>query len=163
MPRFNLRYGVALGLALACAAALPSRGADRQIPVDVALGDVSLNKVSFLIAADAGIYARNGLDVHQYITPGAAQVARNSGVVVPPEYVKADIGNAPISIGGGSPMIYRVANDPRALHRIVIMTTESIIRDHIIAAPGIKSVQDLKGKRLGYSVPGAVTCSARRP
>src|SRR5215472_14402146 len=92
-------------------AVVPTQAADRLIPVDVALGDVSLNKVSFLIAADAGIYARNGLEVHQFITPGAAQVARNSGVVVPPEYVKADIGNAPISIGGGSPMIYRVAND----------------------------------------------------
>jgi NitT/TauT family transport system substrate-binding protein len=138
-------------------AAFPSHAADRLVPVDVALGDVSLNKVSFLIAADAGIYARNGLEVHQFITPGAAQVAKNSGVIVPAENVKADIGNAPISIGGGSPMIYRVGTDPKALHRIVLTTTESIIRDHIIAAPGIKSVQDLKGKRLGYSVPGAVT------
>jgi NitT/TauT family transport system substrate-binding protein len=157
MALYGLGSRVAFGLALACLAALPSRAAAPLTSLDVALGDVSLNKVSFLIAADAGIYARNGLDVHQYITPGAAQVARNSGVAVPPEYVKADIGNAPISIGGGSPMIYRVANDPRSLHRIVLMTTESIIRDHIIAAPGIKSVQDLKGKRLGYSVPGAVT------
>jgi NitT/TauT family transport system substrate-binding protein len=38
-----------------------------------------------------------------------------------------------------------------------LATTESTIRDHIIAAPGIASVEDLKGKRLGYSVPGAVT------
>ena len=62
---------VLLGLLL-CLAALPSRAADKLIPLDVALGDVSLNKVSFLIAADTGIYARNGLDVHQFITPGAA-------------------------------------------------------------------------------------------
>ena len=137
--------------------AFPALAADRLTSVDVALGDVSLNKVSFLIAADAGIYARNGLEVHQYITPGAAQVARNSGVIVPPENVKADIGNAPIAVGGGSPMIYRVSTDPKAVHRIALTTTESIIRDHIIAAPNIKSVQELKGKRLGYSVPGAVT------
>ena len=151
MTRRSL-LGSALSLAL-----VPAYAADRLTPVDVALGDVSLNKVSFLIAADAGIYARNGLEVHQFITPGAAEVARKSGVVVPAENVKADIGNAPISIGGGSPMIYRVGTDPKALHRILLTTTESIIRDHIIAAPGIKSVQDLKGKRLGYSVPGAVT------
>src|SRR3569832_124081 len=93
--------------------AVPSFAADRLIPVDVALGDVSLNKVSFLMAADTGIYARNGLEVHQYITPGAAQVAKNSGIVVPPQNVKADIGSAPISIGGGSPMIYRVSTDPK--------------------------------------------------
>ena len=72
------------------------------IPLDVALGDVSLNKVAFLIAADAGIYARNGLNVHQFITPGAAQVARNSGVVVPPDYVKADAGIAPIDMAAAA-------------------------------------------------------------
>src|SRR3954470_19883918 len=92
-------------------AVIPSQAADRLIPLDVALGDVSLNKVPFLIAADAGIYARNGLEVHQFITPGAAEVARNSGVNVPAQYIRADIGAAPIDIGGGSPMIYRVAND----------------------------------------------------
>ena len=125
-------------------------------PLEVALGDVSLNKVSFLIAADAGIFAKNGLNVRQYITPGAAEVARNSGVVVPPEFVKADIGSAAIAIGGGSPMIYRAANANGPI-RILIATTEYHIRDHIIAAPSIKTVADLKGKRLGYSVPGAVT------
>src|SRR5258708_1409055 len=148
------RFLVAAAL---CASAQPALTAERLTSVDVALGDVSLNKVSFLIAADAGIYEKNGLDVHQLLTPGAAQVARNSGVSVPDQVVRSDIGSAPISIGGGSPMIYRVANDARAIHRVVLATTESIIRDHIIASPNIKSVQDLKGKRLGYSVPGAVT------
>ncbi len=156
MAVFRGRSGLLLGL-LVSLAGLPAWGADKLTSVDVALGDVSLNKVSFLIAADAGIYAKNGLDVHQFITPGAAQVARNSGVSVPAQFVRSDIGSAPISIGGGSPMIYRVANDARAIHRVMLTTTESIIRDHIIASPNIKSVQDLKGKRLGYSVPGAVT------
>jgi len=150
------RSSFLLGL-LVSLAVVPAWGADKLSSVDVALGDVSLNKVSFLIAADAGIYAKNGLDVHQFITPGAAQVARNSGVSVPAQFVRSDIGSAPISIGGGSPMIYRVANDERAIHRVMLTTTESIIRDHIIASSNIKSVQDLKGKRLGYSVPGAVT------
>jgi len=156
MAIFRSGPGLLLGLVLTLAA-LPSHAADKLTAVDVALGDVSLNKVPFLIAADTDIYARNGLDVHQFITPTAAEVARHSGVDVPAQYVRADIAAAPIDIGGGSPMIYRVAHDPRAVHRIVLATTESIIRDHIIASPAIASVQDLKGKRLGYSVPGAVT------
>jgi NitT/TauT family transport system substrate-binding protein len=142
---------------VAAFAGTAAQGADRPIPVDVALGDVSLNKVPFLIAADAGIYAKNGLDVHQFITPAAAEVARHSGVIVPAGYVKADIATAPIDIGGGTPMIYRVANSPNAIHRVLLATTENTIRDHVIAAPGVASVADLKGKRLGYSVPGAVT------
>ena len=84
-------------------------------------------------------------------------MARHSGVTVPPGYIKADIVTAPIEIGGGTPMIYRAANSANAIHRILLATTESTIRDHIIAAPNIASVGDLKGKRLGYSVPGAVT------
>jgi NitT/TauT family transport system substrate-binding protein len=146
-----------IALALSLAFQQPAAAADRLIPLEVALGDVSLNKVPFLIAADAGIYARNGLDVRQYITPGAAEVARNSGVIVPAQYVKSDIGNAPIAVGGVSPMMYRVANDARGIHRVALLTTESYIRDTIITTNAIARPDDLKGKRLGYSVPGAVT------
>ena len=142
--------------ALVLGALQPVAAADRLVTLEVALGDVSLNKVSFLIAADTGIYARNGLDVRQYITPGAAEVARNSGVVVPAQYIKADIGNAPIAVGGISPMMYRAANT-RGIHRVALLTTEGYIRDTIITTNAIGKVEDLKGKRLGYSVPGAVT------
>jgi hypothetical protein len=39
--------------------AIPVQAAERLVPLDVALGDVSL---SFLVAADAGIYQRNAMD-----------------------------------------------------------------------------------------------------
>jgi len=135
----------------------PAAAADRLVTLDVALGDVSLNKVPFLMAADAGIYARNGLDVRQFITPGAAQDARESGVIVPAQFVRADIGSAPISVGGASPMIYRVANDAAGIYLVALLTTEGTVRNTIITANTIARVEDLKGKRLGYSVPGAVT------
>jgi ABC-type nitrate/sulfonate/bicarbonate transport system substrate-binding protein len=135
----------------------PARGVETLIPVEVALGDVSLNKVLFLVAADNGLYARNGLDVEQFITPGAAEVARRSGVDVPGRYVKENIGTAPLEVGGGSPMMYRVATDPNAISRVILATTENHIRFHVIAAPSIHTVDDLKDKRLGFSVPGAVS------
>jgi hypothetical protein len=74
--------------------------------VDVSLGDVSINKVPFLVAADNGLYEKNGLEVHQFITPGAAEDARSSGVNVPAEYIRENAGAVPIAIGGGAPMIY---------------------------------------------------------
>jgi NitT/TauT family transport system substrate-binding protein len=113
--------------------------------------------VPFLIAADAGIYARNGLDVRQFITPAAAAVARNSGVLVPREHVRGVTADPPIAIGGSSPNIYRVANDAGATHRVAILTTEGIIRNTIITSQAIARVEDLKGKRLGFSTPGTVT------
>lgn len=149
--------GLVAALALSGVCLQPAAAADRPIVLEVALGDVSLNKVPFLMAADTGIYARNGLDVRQFITPGAAQDARESGVIVPAQYVRSDIGSAPISVGGASPMIYRVANDAAGIHRVALLTTEGTVRNTIITNKSIARVEDLKGKRLGYSVPGAVT------
>lgn len=148
---------LALALLLSCFALQRAAAAERLVPLEVDLGDISLNKVAYLIAADTGIYARNGLDVRQYITPAAAEVARRSGVIVPARYIKSDIGNAPIALGSGTPMMYRVTHDLRAVHRVVLTTGENIIREIIITTNAIQKVEDLKGKRLGYSVPGTVT------
>jgi len=131
--------------------------ADRLVTVEVDMGDISLNKVPYLIAADTGIYARNGLDVRQYITPAAAENARRSRVTVPAQMVKADVAGAPIQLGSGTPMMYRVTHDPKAAHRVVLTTGETIIRETIITTQAIGRIEDLKGKRLGYSVPGTVT------
>lgn len=61
--------------ALALAAVVPSAGIDQLTRVDVSLGDVSINKVPQLVAADQGLYAKYGLDVHQTISAGAARAA----------------------------------------------------------------------------------------
>ena len=148
---------LAVALALACLSVEPATAAERLVPLDVDMGDISLNKVPYLIASDTGIYAKNGLDVHQYITPAAAEVARRSGVIVPAQSIKSDIGSAPIALGSGTPMMYRVTHDPKAVHRVVLTTGEDIIRETIITTNAIGKVEDLKGKRLGYSVPGTVT------
>jgi ABC-type nitrate/sulfonate/bicarbonate transport system substrate-binding protein len=153
----NMWARVIVAVALSWLSLQPATAAERLTILEVALGDVSLNKVPFLIAADSGIYTRNGLDVHQFITPGAAQDAHESGVEVPAQYVRSDIGSAPISVGGASPMIYRVANDAAGIHRVALLTTEGTVRNTIITTNAIARVEDLKGKRLGYSVPGAVT------
>jgi NitT/TauT family transport system substrate-binding protein len=140
---------IGTALVSACSSAAPT-------PVDVALGDVSINKVPFLIAADAGIYRNNGLEVHQFITPGAAEVARGSGVVVPAEYVREDVEAAPIAVGGGSPTIYRAVT-AAGTDRVVLATHEGIVRSHLVGLASIGSIEQLKGKRLGYSGTATVT------
>jgi NitT/TauT family transport system substrate-binding protein len=144
----------AVAFATGCAAA----SAADLIPVEVALGDVSLNKVAFLVAADNGIYEKNGLKVRQFITPSAAERIRRSGVNVPPEFVKDDKGDdAPISIGGGSPLIVSMTNDARTADRVILATTDSTAKFHIIASKELNSLDDIKGKRLGYSSYGSVS------
>ena len=149
---------VALLTFAAPSAAAPAPAPQRPIAIAVSLGDVSLNKVPWLVAADAGIYARNGLQVQQYITPYAADKARRQGVDVPDQYVRTDeADDAHISVGGGTPMIVAFTRDVPRADRVIIATFESIVRGHIIASPAIRTVADLKGKRLGYSGDNAVT------
>src|SRR5579862_3152010 len=101
------------------AASAQEKAADKLIPVTVELGDVSLTKLPFIMAADNGIYERNGLKVSQYITPGAAQAVRGSGVIVPPENIKSDV-TGDINIGGGSPTLVRMTSIATAPHRVIL-------------------------------------------
>jgi NitT/TauT family transport system substrate-binding protein len=157
------RVALAPVLALLASAALaqapaPAPAPARPLPLEVSLGDVSLNKVPFLVAADNGIYARNGIAVHQYITPYAADKARHQGIAVPMQYVNLDEDDdANISVGGGTPMIVGVTRDVRARDRVILATFEGFVRDHIVSSPAIASVADLKGKRIGYSGDDSVT------
>jgi len=76
---------VALGYVAVLMSALRAQEA---LPVSVELGDVSLTKLPFIVAAEGGIYERNGLKVSQFISPRAAELIRqSSGLVVPKEFV----------------------------------------------------------------------------
>lgn len=142
------------GLLLAALAwSFSARAAEPLLSVDVGLNDITINKVAFLIAADSGIYARNGLQVRQFITPEAAEQARRSGVVVPPEIVRAGSDASPVVVGGASPTIYGAVYKGEP-DRVVLASLENTVQGHIVAAPGIRTLEDLRGKRLGYSLPG---------
>ncbi len=138
-------------------AGFSSAGAQEPIKLRVGLGDVSLNKIPFVAAYEAGIYKKNGLDVEQSVTPAAAEVARRTGVIVPPEMVRSGGKETPIVIGGGSPLIVRWTSDAQADDRVIVGCTDQVVRWRIIGRPELTSVEQLKGKRLGYSGYGAVT------
>src|SRR4051812_48365789 len=145
-------------VALAMLAVVPASGIAQLTRVEVSLGDVSINKVPQLVAADQGLYAKYGLDVHQTISAEAARAAAASGVVVPEAYVRRDASvTAPIEVGGGSPMIYRFVTNARGAARVIVLTQEGMAVDHVIARPGIAGIQELKGKRIGFSGVGTVT------
>jgi NitT/TauT family transport system substrate-binding protein len=134
----------------------PARAQDKLLPITVELGDVSLTKLPFVMAAEAGIYRRNGLEVKQFITPNAAELIRRSaGLVVPRDFVGSGAGD--INIGGGSPTLVRMTSDARAPQRIVLATTDDVSRFHIISRQDIAGPQDLKGKRIGFSGVGALS------
>jgi NitT/TauT family transport system substrate-binding protein len=159
MMRCALRLGCCLVTCLLSRSLAPfdaARADDKLLPITVELGDVSLTKLPFVMAAEAGIYRRNGLQVKQFITPNAAELIRRSaGLVVPREFVGTGAGD--INIGGGSPTLVRMTSDARAPQRIVLATTDDVSRFHIISRQDIAAPQDLKGKRIGFSVVGALS------
>jgi NitT/TauT family transport system substrate-binding protein len=156
MRRCALLAGGFLACLLFWSASLGAARADDLLRLTVELGDVSLTKLPFVMAAEARIYKRNGLDVRQFITPNAAELIRRSaGLVVPKEFVGTGAGD--INIGGGSPTLVRMTSDARAPQRVVLATTDDVSRFHIISRPDIASPQDLKGKRIGFSGVGALS------
>jgi ABC-type nitrate/sulfonate/bicarbonate transport system substrate-binding protein len=151
-----LKFGISALLIAATLLPITASAQDKPLPVTVELGDVSLTKLPFVMAAEAGIYRRNGLDVRQYITPNAAElIRRSSGLIVPREFVGTGLGD--INIGGGSPTIVRMTSDARAPQRIVLATNDPISRFHIMSRTDIMNPEDLKGKRIGFSGVGALS------
>jgi len=158
MPGCMKRCALLMSGLLGCllASVLTVRADDKLLPLTVELGDVSLTKLPFVMAAEAGIYQRNGLEVRQFITPNAAELIRRSaGLVVPREFVGTGAGD--INIGGGSPTLVRMTSDARAPQRVVLATTDDVSRFHIVSRQDIVSAQDLKGKRIGFSGVGALS------
>lgn len=124
----------------------------KMIPLKVELGDVDITKIVCVIAYEEGIYKKNGLDVDQYIMKGAADSAKERGLTVTSRYVR-DVGwlDAPILISGGvATVVWRTTNAAWVKQdRIVLATLDRVVHWQIMARPEIKTLEDLKGKRLG--------------
>ena len=141
------------------AASIGAAQAQDMIPVQLSLGDVSLNKVAFLVAQDNGIYEKNGLKVRQFVTANAANRIKRSGVNVPADFIGTEEEEhaAPLNVGGGSPLIVRMTTDARTVNRVILLTFEDTSKFHIISKKELNTLDDLKGKRLGYSAYGTVS------
>jgi NitT/TauT family transport system substrate-binding protein len=117
-------------------------------PVKVELITRAVAKTPVLIAYDRGIYKKYGLDVTLWMPkgefPGAIETA--STRMVNPEF----------SVDGGVPMVTAILAK-RGPRRLAIATNDCVARFAIIGQKGMKSIDDLKGKRLGISVDGAMT------
>lgn len=142
-------------LALCARSGLAQQQSD-VIPLTVELLNRSLNKLPFVIAEDRGLYRKYGLDVQLWMPDVDDEwgMPEATGGI----NVKIERPERPdISVDGGTPMMASILTNARARLRIMLATTDCVVRWHIFAQPGIKSLEELKGKRLGISGPGAMT------
>lgn len=126
------------------------------IPLSVELLNRSLNKLPFVIAKDRGLYRKYGLDVKLWMP----DVDDEWGMPEAKGGINVDMARPErpdISVDGGTPMMVSILTNARARLRIMVATTDCVVRWHIVAQPGINKLEELKGKRLGISGPGAMT------
>jgi ABC-type nitrate/sulfonate/bicarbonate transport system substrate-binding protein len=135
-----------------------ARAQEDLIPLTVELLNRSVNKLPFVIAEDRGLYKKHGLDVKLWMPDQTAEWG--TGVPAYEEFISVDIErpeDPDISVDGGTPMMVSILTNAQAYKRILVATTDCVVRWHIFARDGIDSLEDLKGHRLGISGPGAMT------
>src|SRR5881296_1288893 len=117
-------------------------------PLKVELVSRAVSKTPVLIAYDKGFYKKYGLDVKLWLPPGEFPGAIEMG--------GQKMDNPDISVDGGVPMVTAILAN-RGPKRLQIATTDCTIRFSIVGQKGMKSLEQLKGKRLGISNDGAMT------
>jgi ABC-type nitrate/sulfonate/bicarbonate transport system substrate-binding protein len=117
------------------------------IPVKVELITRAVSKTPVLVAYDRGLYRKYGLDITLWLP-----AAEFPGAIETPGRME----NADISVDGGVPMVTAILGN-RGPKRLAIATTDCEVRFNIVGQKGMKSLDDLKGKRLGISNDGAMT------
>ena len=131
--------------------------AQQPVQIKLRLGDVSLNKLPFILAYDTGIYKRNGIDVLPMFTQESVNTIRRSGIEVPDEFVLKNSDETPICICGSSPTIVSLTTEAGAWDPLIIGSTHLTSRWRIVASKNINTREQLKGKRIGYSGVGSVS------
>ena len=135
---------------------VPAQAQQDVIPLTVELLNRSINKLPFVIAQDRDLYRKYGLDVQLWM-PDAddewGMPESKGGINASVERPE----RPDISVDGGTPMMAAILTNATARLGILLATTDCVVRWHIVARPGFRSLEELKGKRLGISGPGAMT------
>ncbi len=155
--RMTILAGLISVMVLMLFAVSPANAQGQSTELKLLMGDVSLNKLPFVMAYEEGIYKKNGLDVKPMFTRGSVEIIRRSGVDVPEEFVFKGDTKTPIKIGGSGPTIVGLTTRAGSWDPIILGSTHRTSRWRIISRPDISSAEQLKGKRIGYSGYGAVT------
>jgi ABC-type nitrate/sulfonate/bicarbonate transport system substrate-binding protein len=139
--KFLLLIGVIIALA-------PSAPAQQRDKVRVALGSISVSSSLFPIAQEVGIFPKYGIDMEPIYFGGGM----NSIAAVTSNSVQFLAAGATATVGARLGGI-----------DIMILSVQSNKFDYsVFAAPEIKTVQDLKGKIVTGTRPGASADSALR-
>jgi len=153
----RIRLGVLkLSLLSVLAATGVACTADQElIPLVVIVQGRSMSKLPFVIAEDQGLYEKHGLDVELRLTPPEFE----GGIEThPPFWPRVwrrlglqEVPDPDIFVAGHTPTMVRQMRETRARKLIALAATDCSVRSYVIGRPGINSLEELKGQRLGIN------------
>jgi NitT/TauT family transport system substrate-binding protein len=135
----NIKVSLQLVICLSVAAAFAGKTHAQLKYVPVGIPTVSISSGSFIIAKEAGFYKEEGLNVDLVVMRGAPAVQALIG------------GTVPFSSSGGAGLLPIVRGAPLR----VIFTTFSRPMFWLYSKPEIKTIEELKGKKVGVSSIGS--------
>lgn len=122
---------------LACLAG----GARAQERLVLGYSNLQSSKIPVPIAKEAGLFSKHGLDVEMIrVTPGNLAV---------PKLLSGEI---QLFLGNGDPVVKATVKDGAKLAVIASLGEDNF---RLVARSAIRTVEDLKGKRVGVSNPGS--------
>ena len=114
-----------------------------------------MTKLPFVIAKDQGLYEKHGLDVEFWLPPPEFEGGINAYVGFWTSIWMAlglqEAPNPDIFVDGQTPQMYGQTTDPHYPKRIALAATNCSVHYYVIGRPGINSLEELKGKRLGIN------------
>jgi NitT/TauT family transport system substrate-binding protein len=139
MTMRKTRFGMRLLIFCLISAALPAVSSAQLRYVPVGIPTVSISSGSFIIAKEAGFYKEEGLNVDLVVMRGAPAIQALIG------------GTVPFASSGGAGLLPIVRGAPLR----VIFTTFSRPMFWLYSKSEIKSIEDLRGKKIGVSSIGS--------
>jgi NitT/TauT family transport system substrate-binding protein len=135
----NIKVSLQLVICLSVAAAFAGKTHAQLKYVPVGIPTVSISSGSFIIAKEAGFYKEEGLNVDLVVMRGAPAVQALIG------------GTVPFSSSGGAGLLPIIRGAPLR----VIFTTFSRPMFWLYSKPEIKTIAELRGRKVGVSSIGS--------
>jgi ABC-type nitrate/sulfonate/bicarbonate transport system substrate-binding protein len=138
----SLRICLSLAVA-ACVSILQLAGATAQTKITIGVAAMSPRTIPLLIAQEQGLFAKQGLEARIVLIRGAPTLV-------------ASLISGDIEVGyTGGPAVLGAA--AQGIYLRILSSVSSKLTHTVIASPGIKSAEQLRGKRMGIQSIGGST------
>jgi NitT/TauT family transport system substrate-binding protein len=137
MKKSKVTWSLWIGLIAIAAWVEPAPAQLKYVPVGIP--SISISSGSFIIAKEAGFYKEEGLNVDLVVMRGAPAIQALIG------------GTVPFASSGGAGLLPIIRGAPLR----VIFTTFSRPMFWLYSKPEIKSIEELRGKKIGVSSIGS--------